>query len=202
MNLIFPVSGENYGGVDRFWFAHEDDISGIDQNGQLILKEGSVWSVGRAVKYSMEFQNPSQDRRGGIIFNPVLSGVVKKYRPELEEVLQQMRGERYGLIYRDKNGYLIQVGSPGEFLTFTTEYLSGGLPYENNGFRWAFRGQIKSKPVSRILEIEADNSTPPESAQGLPVILRYNGQQIGTAAPGSTVNITSEFTLEFQILIS
>lgn len=200
MNLIFPVAGDNYGGVDRFWFAHEDDIAGIDQNQQILLKPGLLWSFGRAVKYSIEFSNPSQDNRGGILFNPSLSGTVKKYRPELESVLEKMRGERYAIIYRDKNGYLVQVGRPGELLTFTTEYLSGGMPFDNNGFRWSFRGQTKSKAVNRILEIEADQDAPTTGQPGSPVLIFLNGQQVETVPAGSTFSINTEFTLEYTIL--
>lgn len=202
MNLIFPVQGDNYGGVDRFWFAHEDDISGVDLNGQIVLKPGKQWSIGKAVKYSMEFQNPSQDRRGGVIFSPSLSGVVKKYRPELETVLEQMRGERFAIVFRDLNGYLVQIGAPGQLLTFTTEQIVEGLPSGNNGFRWAFRGQTSTKPVNRFLDIDADGASPPDSGPGAPVIILYNGQQVATVPAGQTLTISSEFTLEFQIDIT
>ncbi len=200
MNLIFPVSGDNYGGVDRFWFAHEDDISHVDAAGQIILKEDTFWHLGKTLKYSTEFQNPSQDKRGGVIFNSSLTGTVKKYRPELEEVLQQMRGERYALIYKDKNGYLVQVGRPGELLTFTTEQLTGGMPYDNNGFKWAFRGQTTAKPVNFLMEIPVDPTTPAEPVIGNPVNIYLNGQLVATIAPGGSFYITTEFTLEYVIL--
>jgi hypothetical protein len=155
MNLTFPVTGDNYGGVDRFWFAHEDDIAGVDESGQIILKEGKFWNLGRAVKYTLNFSNPQSTRRGGTTFNPSLRGVVKKYRPELEAVLAEMRGERFALIVKDKNGYIIQVGRPGELLTFSTDQDTGGLPYENNEFRISFAGQgNKNTVVARTESFE------------------------------------------------
>lgn len=151
MNLTFPVTGDNYGGVDRFWFAHEDDIAGLDANGQILLKEGKFWFIGRAVKYSLKFSNPQSTRRGGTTFNPSLTGVVKKYRPELEAVISQMQGERFALVIKDKNGFLIQAGRPGELLTFSTDQDTGGLPSDNNEYRFSFRGQAnKSTVLTRI----------------------------------------------------
>ena len=152
MNLTFPVTGDNYGGVDRFWFAHEDDIAGVDAASQIVLKEGKFWNLGRATKYTLDFSNPQTTRRGGIIFNSTLKGVVKKYRPELEDVLSKMRGERFALVFKDLNGYLTQVGRPGELLTFTTDQATGGLPSENNQYQFSFGGQTnKNTVVSRIL---------------------------------------------------
>lgn len=147
MNLIFPVQGDNYGGVDRFWFAHEDDIAGVDANGQIILKPGKQWSIGKAVKYSMEFQNQPSNTRGGIVFSPVLTGVIKKYRPDLDQVVSQMLGEKFAIIFKDLNGFLIQVGLPGELLTFSAERNTGALPYENNQYKISFRGEGKKNTV-------------------------------------------------------
>jgi hypothetical protein len=152
MNLTFAVTGDNYGGVDRFWFAHEDDIAGIDTNGQVVLKPNKNWNLGKATKFTLDFSNPQTTRRGGVIFNSTLKGVVKKYRPELEEVLSKMRGERFALVFKDLNGYLVQVGRPGELLTFTTDQATGGLPSENNQYQFSFGGQTnKNTVVPRIL---------------------------------------------------
>lgn len=152
MNLTFPVVGDNYGGVDRFWFAHEDDIDGTDAEGQILLKSGKVWSLALGTKYTVEFINPANTRRGGTTFNPSLTGKVKKYRPELEAVLAEMRGERYALIIKDKNGHYIQVGRPGELLTFSTDQGTGGMPYENNEYKFSFRGQTsRNSVINRVL---------------------------------------------------
>lgn len=200
MNLNFPVTGDNYGGVDRFWFAIEDDIAGEDPNGQIILKEDKFWNLGRAVKYTLEFDNPGTVRRGGTIFNPVLSGKVKKYRPELEEVLANMRGEKFALIIKDKNGYLTQVGRPGELLTFSTDQGTGGLPSDNNEYRFTFRGQTNAKPVNFLSEIPVDPSTPQVPVVGDPVKVFLNGALVATIPAGGEFRIETEFTLEYTIL--
>lgn len=158
MNLTFPVIGDNYGGVDRFWFAHEDDIAGVDADGQILLKEDKLWNLGRAVKYSLKFSNPQSTRRGGTTFNPSLTGVVKKYRPELEAVISQMQGERFALVIKDKNGYLIQVGRPGELLTFSTDQDTGEMPFDANAYRISFRGQGNKNSVVSRLEIPITGS--------------------------------------------
>ncbi|WP_057935843.1 hypothetical protein [Algoriphagus resistens] len=200
MNLTFPVTGDNYGGVDRFWFAHEDDIAGTDASGQILLKEGKFWNLGKATKYSIKFSNPDTTRRGGTTFNPSITGKVKKYRPELESVLSAMRGEKFALIIKDKNGFLIQVGRPGELLTFGTDQDTGELPSDNNEYRFSFRGQTSAKPVSFATEIPVDPSTPEEPSTGLPVKIYLNGSLVATVPTGGSFSITTEFTLEYQIL--
>lgn len=200
MNLTFPVTGDNYGGVDRFWFAHEDDIAGVDAAGQILLKEGKVWSLGRAVKYTLEFSNPQSTRRGGTTFSPSLRGVVKKYRPELEQVLASMRGERFALIVQDKNGFHIQVGRPGELLTFTTDQDTGGMPFDANQYAFSFSGETAAKPVNYLSEIPVDPSTPTEPTTGSPVRIYLNGTLVATVPAGGSFAITTEFTLEYTIL--
>lgn len=200
MNLTFPVTGDNYGGVDRFWFAHEDDIEGVDANGQIVLKDGKFWNLGRAVKYTLKFSNPQSTRRGGTIFSPSLVGVVKKYRPELETVLSAMDGEKFALIVKDKNGYLIQVGRPGELLTFNSDLDTGGMPYDPNQYAFSFRGETNAKPVNYLSEIPVDPSTPTEPTTGSPVKVYLNGSLVATIPAGGTFSITTEFTLEYEIL--
>lgn len=200
MNLTFPVTGDNYGGVDRFWFAHEDDIEGVDANGQIVLKDGKFWNLGRAVKYTLKFSNPQSTRRGGTIFSPSLVGVVKKYRPELETVLSAMHGEKFALIVKDKNGYLIQVGRPGELLTFNSDLDTGGMPYDPNQYAFSFRGETNAKPVNYLSEIPVDPSTPTEPTTGSPVKVYLNGSLVATIPAGGTFSITTEFTLEYEIL--
>lgn len=200
MNLTFPVTGDNYGGVDRFWFAHEDDIERVDANGQIVLKDGKFWNLGRAVKYTLKFSNPQSTRRGGTIFSPSLVGVVKKYRPELETVLSAMDGEKFALIVKDKNGYLIQVGRPGELLTFNSDLDTGGMPYDPNQYAFSFRGETNAKPVNYLSEIPVDPSTPTEPTTGSPVKVYLNGSLVATIPAGGTFSITTEFTLEYEIL--
>jgi hypothetical protein len=200
MNLSFPVTGDNYGGVDRFWFAHEDDIDSVDAQDQIILKAGKYWNLGRATKFTLEFSNPQSTKRGGTIFNPQLTGVVKKYRPELETVLDAMRGERFALIIKDKNGYLTQVGRPGELLTFDTDQGTGGMPYENNQYALSFRGQTRTKPVNYLSEIVVGPDTPTEPTSGFPVKIYLNGDLVAIIPGGGTFSILTEFTLEYKIL--
>jgi hypothetical protein len=200
MNLTFPVTGDNYGGIDRFWFAIEHDIAGVDDNGQIVLKEGKFWNLGRATKYTLQFSNPASVGRGGTIFNSSLTGKVKKYRPELETVLSSMRGERFALIVKDLNGYLIQVGRPGELLTFSTDQGSGELPSDNNEYRFSFRGQTNAKPVNFLSELTVDPSTPTLPVVGNPVRVFVNDAQVATIPPGGEFRIQTEFTLEYTIL--
>lgn len=200
MNLTFPVTGDNYGGVDRFWFIHEDDISHLDANGLIIPKEGAFWNLGKCTKYSLDFKNPGNTKRGGTIYSPRLTGTVKMYRPELEDILEEMRDERFGLIIKDKNGYLVQVGRPNELLTFSADQQTGGLPSDNNAYDIEFRGETKVKPIPYLLEISTDPETPSTPVTGAPVTITVNGQPAVSVPAGGTFAITTEFTLEYTIL--
>jgi hypothetical protein len=197
MNLTFPVSGDNYGGVDRFWFIHEDDIGHVDFFGRVIPQPGRYYSIGRGTKFTIEHSNPANPNRGGVVYSPQLRATVKKYRPELESILHSMRGERFAVIYKDKNGYLVQVGQPNELLTFSTEQGTGGMPFDPNAYNIRFAGDTKREPVRWFGRIPVSPGSPEEPVVGLGVIIIVNGQQVGILPPGSAMYITTDFTLEF-----
>lgn len=197
MNLTFPVTGDNYGGVDRFWFIHEEDIGEVDFFGRVLPKPGRYYNLGRCTKFTPEHRNPATPNRGGVVYAPQLTGTVKKYRPQLEAILQRMRGERFAVIYKDMNGQLVQVGKPRELLTFSTEQGTGGMPYDANGYTIRFAGDTKVPPVRWFGRIPVAPGSPEEPVIGAAVDIIVNGELVVQLSPGSAFFIWSEFTLEF-----
>lgn len=196
MNLTFPVTGDNYGGVDRFWFIHEEDIGEVDFYGRVLPKPGRYYSLGKCTKFTISHRNPATPNRGGVVYDPEISGTVKRYRPDLERILQQMRGERFAIIYKDKNGHLIQVGKPRELLTFSTQQGTGELPFENNAYRIRFAGATKVEPVQWFGRIPVAPGTPEEPVIGSAVRVIVNGDLVAQIPPGSSIYIVSDFTIE------
>jgi len=196
MDLIFPVSGDNYGGVDRFWFIHEEDISHTDFYGRIIAKAGSFWNLGKTTKYTLDLSIKAPPLRSGTVYNISLVGKVKKYRPDLESTLEPMRGERYAVLVKDKNGYIYQLGYPDELLTFRTDQGTGGLPSENNEYNFTLAGDTKYKPLPWFGKIDVSEGTPSEPEIGVPVSFYKNGTKEGEVEPGGSILLTSDFTSE------
>jgi len=199
-NLDFPVNDDNYGGIDRFWFADAEDIESEDDLGNLQLKEGKSWSLGRGVKHSIRLGVKARIERGGVLFDILLEGEIAKYRPALESLFSQMREKRFGILVKDRNGYVMQFGRAGEWLSFKTDQQTGNLPSDRNGYRFQFEGSMKAQPSS-FNSIIIDNPTIPiPEPDGDPVRIYLNGLLVATIPPGGTFAITTEFTLEYAIL--
>ena len=201
-DLNFPVgTTDNFGGVDRFWFTPESAVDFVDEFGQVVLKGAAVWYLGKATKYTLDFNCPAKEKRGGTLYEPRLTGLISRVTPELKKVLRQMNGNRFILIYKDKNGYLFQVGGPEQALIFEFDEFTGDNPSSKNGVRFSFKGTVRQEPVHNIREIVSgpgnNESTNPDA---LPVTIQINGSTVATAAPGQTVNITSDFTIEFELV--
>jgi hypothetical protein len=201
-DLNFKVGIDNFGGVDRFWFAREEDILEENEQGLVLLKPGAVWFLGRCTRYTLEFSNPHRESRSGKVFSPRLSGMVSRHTPELETVLDEMRDNRFVIIYKDRNNYLMQIGGQAEPLTFTTEQATGDSPAAKNGVRIEFAGDTTRRPIPYSLEIETSPEAPTAPSQGAPALLFYNGNLIGSIPSGGSAFITSEFSREFELNIS
>ena len=200
MDLDFPVTGENYGGVDRFWFAEEEDISGVNDLGNIVLKPGKVWNLGRGIKHTMQLDIKGKIERGGVLFDIQLGGEIAQYRPALEGLLAQMREKRFALLVKDRNGYVMQFGRPGEYFRFGTNQKTGNLPSDRNGYQFQFVGSMKAQPISFNSIIVDNPDIPAPEPDGDPVRIYLNGLLVATVNPGGTFAITTEFTLEYAIL--
>lgn len=196
MDLLFPVSGDNYGGVDRFWFIHEEAISHVDFYGRIIPKTGFFWNLGKSVKYTTELSIQSPPSRSGVIYEVDLRGKLKKYRPDLESVMRAMRGERYAILVKDLNGYIYQIGHPDELLTFRADQGTDSMPSGNNEYRFRFSGDTKYKPLPWFGIIPVGPDTPQEPVIGSAVTFFANGAMGGEAEPGGSIFITSDMTSE------
>lgn len=199
-DLVFPANEDNYGGVDRFWFATEEDITGLDDLGNIQLKEGKAWNLGQGVKHSIRLTVKARIERGGVLFDILLDGEIAKYRPALETLLAEMREKRFGILVKDRNGYVLQFGRPGEWLTFKTDQKTGNLPSDRNGYRFQFEGSMKAQPISFNSIIIDNPDIPTPEPYGDPVRIYLNGLLVATIPPGGTFAITTEFTLEYAIL--
>jgi hypothetical protein len=199
-DLNFPLrTADNFGGLDRFWFLPESAVQEVDDNGMVVLKEGAVWYLGKATRYTLDFSCPARERRGGTLFEPRLQGLISRHTPELEAVLKQLRGQRFILIYKDRNGYLNQVGIPGEALRFESEQVTGDTPAAKNGVRFTFSGSTRQEPVYYNREITTGTPGDGSSTDGPPVTIKINGNVVALRDPGTTYEFFSDFTHEFTI---
>lgn len=199
-DLNFPVKGDNFGGLDRFWFAALEDVDSVDSNGQIVLKEGTVWNIGRATKHTLDYNCSDRMTKGGTIYGPSLIGISSKWTPELEVVLSQMRGNRYVLIVKDRNGYLTQIGTKGQGLLFESKRGSGTTPDSKNGVDFSFRGSVTEEPRFFNLEVvTSDEQGDVEIPNVPPSVVKINGNIVAILSPGEEYSISSDFTLEFEL---
>lgn len=199
-NLNFTVGRDNYGGVDRFWFVPEKEIDYVDNTGQVVLKADKVWYLGTATKYTIDFINPSVEGRGGTTYEPLLTGTTSKHTPTMEALLKKMRGQRFVLIYKDKNGYLNQVGSKGQPLTFQTEQTSGKTPDNKNGVNFSFSGFTKNPPINYLREIVVSTGPGIPLPTYQPSTVYVNNELVRSMQPGERFDITTQFSLQFDVI--
>lgn len=199
-NFVFPVGRDNYGGVDRFWFIPESDIDYVDELKQVVLKAGKQWYLGKATRYSVTFTNPSADARSGTSYLPTIKGLTSKHTPEMENLLTYMRGKRFVVVYKDKNGYLNQVGTKGQPLKFTTEHTTGDDPGTKNGVIFTFEGKTKQPPVHYIREIVISQEVPVDLPTSEPSTVYVNNVLVRSLHPGERFDIKTQFSLQFDII--
>lgn len=199
-DLNFPVGHlDNFGGVDRFWFTPEASVKDVDENGMVILHDDAVWYIGKATKYSLDFSSPAKERRGGTLYEPRLTGLISRWTPELGEVLKTMSGNRYILIYKDKNGYLNQVGTIEQGLTFEFTNATGDTPSSKNGVRFTFSGTVRQDTLFFNREIVTGTPGGGNIPNAPHVTIKINGTIVALMPPGSTYEISSDFTLEYLL---
>lgn len=199
-NLNFTVGRDNYGGIDRFWFVPEKDIDYVDKTGQVVLKAEAVWYLGTVTKYSIEFINPSNEGRGGTTYEPTLTGITSKHTPEMEALMKQLRGKRFVVIYKDKNGYLNQIGTKGQPLIFQTEQGSGTTPETKNGVNFSFSGFSRNPPINYLREIVVSNAPGAPAPEYQPSTVYINNVLVRSMQPGERFDLTTQFSFQFDII--
>ncbi|MEM8564924.1 MAG: hypothetical protein AAGF85_00590 [Bacteroidota bacterium] len=194
MDLNFPVSGNNYGGLKLFWFVPIEDVESETTN-DVVLKDSKVWFIGRATKFSGDYNERSRSLKYGTKRTLSLDGEMAKLTPELDEVVSQMLGRKYIVVYNDFNGYLKKLGTVEQPLTFEYSGRSGTRPGTKNGISFSYSGVITSSVSYYTGQLPtSEDPTPVDPPVGDPVTIKWNDDTIiAVASPGSTVVIRSEF---------
>lgn len=193
MDLNFPISN-NYGGLKLFWFVPVEYVAS-ETDTDVVLKDGKVWFVGRATKFSPEYRERSRSLKYGIKKTLTLDGEIAKLTPELEAIVSTMLGRKYIVVYNDYNGYLRKLGTSEQPLTFEYSANTGKQPGTKNGIRFEFSGVITSDVSYYTGSLPTSgNPDPPPVVVGDPVTVKWNDDTIiAIASPGTTVIIRSEY---------
>lgn len=164
-DLNFPVTSQNLGGVRQFWFTALANVTGIDYlTGELLLKNGAYWSLGRATRFTLKYSCPAEEKRGGTIHKPILTGVSSKWTDDMEQQLDEMRAIRwFVLLIEDLNGNIIQVGGLRQGLSIATNMNTGDLPSAKNGVTFTLKGDLTTRPQLYSREIVVADSVQPTS---------------------------------------
>ena len=193
MDLNFPISGDNIGGIKLFWFVPIEHVESETET-DVTLKMDRVWFIGRATKFTGKYRERNRSLNSGNKKTITLDGEVAKITPELEAVITKMLGRKYIVVYHDLNGYLKKIGSVDQPMTFEYSGDSGTRPGTKNGVKFDFSGVITSDIGYYAGQLPTNENPTPPVIVGPPVTVRWNDNTvIAVANPGSTVIIRSEF---------
>lgn len=209
LSNITPTFTENTGGLQLCFFVPEEDIAnwpaanGLVLRGDIELHPGKVWYLLGYTRLTSRYEHRLKvDNRGGY-YDLEQSGFIPSDSPALGNQLHQMKGRRFALLFRDYNGYL-RVTPPGCYLPFEERYDTKEGPSDRKGYGISFsdKAPLPALYYSGGFEVsELGLLQPPVGGGngGGNVIIRYNGAVVKVAAAGETVDVTSPFTLAFDI---
>lgn len=199
-DLTFPIGeDDNYGSVRQFWFVPVEDVESVVEN-VVTVKDGKRWFEGGGIKYTLVFDEGKKETRSGAAYDPELKGEIARWSQELQDALDLMDGRHFLVVFKDRNGFNRLVGDTEQYLKFEYTTTTGQNVPDRNGVKFSFKGSRFSIPSQIFDEELSPAPAPPPEPSGDPVTVQVNGLTVGFAQPGGTVNITSEYTFEYEIL--
>ncbi|MFC6999576.1 hypothetical protein [Rufibacter roseus] len=208
MRNILPIDSDNIGGLEAVFYTASSNVvwdrfperDGLRLQGDILLKPGTTWGMVTFTRDTPGFNMvPKRDRRG-IIYTHDLKGSIPKDTPDLAELLYELQRGRYVVLHRDSNGYLKFSGSRDFTFRFEYKHDSGENPTSRNSYTAGFKSESLHPPFFysgnfAVTDIGEGNG------QSGSIRVMFNGELVKIVQPGETLNIESEFSLEFKILI-
>ena len=191
--------------MDRFFFVPVEGVKGEDINGLVVLLAGYNFFEGECTRYSSIFNDNSVMDPNGPLISPEFLGVIPKIDSIKKQTLDSMDGRRFVLLFQDKMGAFWQCGGHQQGLKFSREKTTGeGVEGRNSAIIRFTASRMRKKilPYNKelILIPVADAGgevTPPATVQ--PGFVRINGFVVGEVLPGQFYDITSPYTLNYQL---
>jgi hypothetical protein len=139
----FPKPQNSMGGVNQFWFIPVNDIASfgdiiLGELQGLELKSGKSWLSVYGVFSSKQFAENKKETKGGIIFERSFSLFYPGLSVDVLSQLEEMKGTRFVIAYKDNNGLYKVAGTADNPLNFTYNIGTGKNGADNQGINMQF----------------------------------------------------------------
>lgn len=139
----FPKPQNSMGGVNQFWFIPVNDIASF---GDIILgelqgleiKADKSWLSVYGIFSSKQFAENKKETRGGIIFERSFSLFYPGISIDVLSQLEEMKGTRFVIAYKDNNGLYKVAGTADNPLNFTYNIGTGQNGADSQGINMQF----------------------------------------------------------------
>lgn len=188
---------DNLGGIITIQVARKAEITNINApvNGIVYGDIDFVASAG-FVLWQVTPETPgansnTRTTKEGATKDNALKFAVPKDRSTLQAMFEQATEDEFVVLYKDANGLQKIFGSLDQPVKFRFSHGTGTSPAGKNGFDCEF---YYDGPQN-IYEYNGTIATAP--AGPAPAIVNLNGTPIASLQPGQTLNITSDYTIDY-----
>jgi hypothetical protein len=201
-NINRLSAADNIGGILDIQVARKVEVALVKDPVAGVVY-GPITMVGAAgfVTWQVTGETPGTNSTGragnqGTSKGNRLKFSIPKDRASLRAMFEQASEDEFVVLYRDANGQQKIFGSPASPVQFRFNHSSGDTPGSKNGYECEF---YFDGPENMFEYNGAITSAPAGPA---PAIVNFNGAAIASLAPGETLNITSEYSLEEYFTIA
>jgi len=143
-----PTNSENFGGLNKLWFAPSTWISAISckLNGvtqSVTFITGKDWLLCYCTAETIKFTQEKISDDKGEYFRTKLTGFIPKDTPEILAILSEMDQYKYICVYQDNNGNYKLLGNLDEPLNFSESLEIPETVAGSNGRTIAFERDIR-----------------------------------------------------------
>lgn len=195
LSNIDPINADNLGGGNEFLFTTPNKVANKPQvfagnaTDNLTLVGGALLNRAKFTQRTLTFVAPNQVV--GAPQEAIIKAFVAKDRPEILRLFMYLKKHGLVCMYRDFNGYMHLLGNkdnPGEVVFVRDHKQIGG----RNGTDIEIRFTGKNVAAFYQADIPALGSLPLATIQ-------YNGEFVGSIAPGDTFNFEINKELNLNI---
>ncbi len=155
MFIDFPTPlNYNQGGIVQFQFVH---ISAVETwpdlidgkiSTPIVLKSGFQWLKGYSTSEKLNYLEDGKKTPNGSYYEKQINGVMPGDRKEIKNLMQEMQGRYFVVIFMEVGGLKRVAGGYGDLLEFSSKFSTGAARTDLKGYSFSFTGNgIYSSPI-------------------------------------------------------
>ena len=201
-NIVRFTGDINLGGIIDLLICRKADLVSIPDPvngviaGEPVLQAGKNFVQWRVTPGTTKARSNSKLSREGSARSNSIDFIIPKDRADLQLMFNQASdGEEFIVIYRYPSSTWKMFGLLDSPVLFEYDHDSGSDFADRNEYNCRF---FYEGPDNRFFY---DAAAPPSSSSGpSPAIVSVNGVVVASLAPGETINFTTDFSFDFQII--